>query len=135
MNTSSSVSSKSIVYLVAVHVLWSFRSMVRSFQSVVRSFHKIVSSFHMFYLLSKRVNVIRVQSSDRNMDESIFRTIYLMVRALYVNFTMHCGAMWELFTQWWNDLTIDWNDLTMERNDRIPSSLFKIFPLHGIKEN
>ena len=49
------MSSKSIVYLVAVHVLWSFRSMVRSFQSVVRSFHKIVSSFHMFYLLSKRV--------------------------------------------------------------------------------
>ena len=49
------MSSKSIVYLVAVHVLRSFRSMVRSFQSVVRSFHKIVSSFHMFYLLSKRV--------------------------------------------------------------------------------
>ena len=87
------MSSNSIVYLVAVHVLRSFRSLVRSFQSIVRSFHKIVSSFHMFYLLSKRVNVIRVQSSDRNMDESIFRTIYLMVRALYVNFTMHCGAM------------------------------------------
>ena len=42
------------------------------------------------YLFSKCVNVIRVQNSDRNMDESIFRTIYIMLRAPYVNFTMHC---------------------------------------------
>ena len=94
----------------------------------------------MFYLFSKCVNVIRIQSSNWNRDESVFRTIYIMVRASYVNFTMHCRTMSELFTQWWNDLTIDWNDLTwndltMERNDRIPSSLFKIFPWHGIKEN
>ena len=40
------MSSKSIVYLVAVHVLWSFRSMVRSFQ--VKSFHLMVSSFRSF---------------------------------------------------------------------------------------
>ena len=52
---------------------------------------------HMLYLFSKCVNVIRVQTSDRNMD---FRTIYIMLRAPYVNFTMHCGTMWELFTQW-----------------------------------
>ena len=51
-------------------------------------------------LFSKCVNVIRVQTSDRNMDESIFRTIYIMLRAPYVNFTMHCGTMSELFTQW-----------------------------------
>ena len=48
---------------------------------------------HMLYLFSKCVNVIRVQTSDRNMDESIFRTIYIMLRAPYVNFTMHCGTM------------------------------------------
>ena len=47
---------------------------------------------HMLYLFSKCVNVIRVQTSDRNMDESSFRTIYIMLRALYVNFTMHCGT-------------------------------------------
>ena len=73
----------------------SFRSMVRSFQLIVRSFHRIVSSFHrivssfhkkfssfhsrMLYLFSKCVNVIRVQSSDRNMDESTFRTICIIV--------------------------------------------------------
>ena len=39
---------------------------------------------HMLYLFSKCVNVIRVQTSDRNMDESIFRTIYIMLRAPYV---------------------------------------------------
>ena len=48
---------------------------------------------HMLYLFSKCVNVIRVQNSDRNMDESIFRTIYIMLRAPYVNFTTHCGTM------------------------------------------
>ena len=32
---------------------------------------------HTLYLFSKCVNVIRVQTSDRNMDESIFRTIYI----------------------------------------------------------
>ena len=53
----------------------------------------------MLYLFSKCVNVIWVQSSDRNMDERIFRTIYIIVRASYLNFTMHCGTMWELFTQ------------------------------------
>ena len=76
----------------------SFRSMVRSFQ--VRSFHKMVCLFHkttqfvphMLYLFSKFVNVIRVQTSVRNMDESIFRTIYIMLRAPYVNFTMHCDV-------------------------------------------
>ena len=36
------------------------------------------------YMLYLCVNVIQVQSSDRNMDESIFRTIYIMVRASYV---------------------------------------------------
>ena len=46
----------------------------------------------MLYLFSKCVNVIWVQSSDRNMDESIFRTIYIIVRASYVNFTMHCAV-------------------------------------------
>ena len=54
----------------------------------------------MLYLFSKCVNVIRVQTSDRNMDESIFRTIYIMLRAPYVNFTIHFRTMWELFTQW-----------------------------------
>ena len=39
---------------------------------------------HTLYLFSKCVNVIRVQTSDRNMDESIFRTIYIMLRAPYV---------------------------------------------------
>ena len=54
----------------------------------------------MLYLFSKGVNVIWVQSSDRNMDESIFRTIYIIVRrASYVNFTMHCGTMWELLLE------------------------------------
>ena len=53
----------------------------------------------MLYLFSKCVNVIWVQSSDRNMDESIFRTIYIIVRASYVNFTMHCGTMWELLLE------------------------------------
>ena len=33
---------------------------------------------HMLYLFSKCVNVIRVLSSDRIMDESIFRTILYM---------------------------------------------------------
>ena len=47
----------------------------------------------MLYLFFKCVNDIRVQSSDRNMDESIFTTIYIMVRALYVNFTVHCRTM------------------------------------------
>ena len=35
---------------------------------------------HTLYLFSKCVNVIRVQTSDRNVDESIFRTIYIMLR-------------------------------------------------------
>ena len=48
---------------------------------------------HMLCLFSKWVNVIRVQSSDRNMDDSIFRTIYIIVRASYVNFTMHCRTI------------------------------------------
>ena len=39
---------------------------------------------HTLYLFSKCVNVIRVQTSDRNMDESILRTIYIMLRAPYV---------------------------------------------------
>ena len=43
----------------------------------------------MLYLFSNCVNVTRVQSSDRNMDESIFRTIYIMARASYVNFTSY----------------------------------------------
>jgi len=59
----------------------SFQSMVRSFHKIVSSFHKKVSLFHMLYLFSKCVNVIRVQSSDRNIDESIFRTIYIIVRS------------------------------------------------------
>ena len=52
---------------------------------------------HMLYLFSKFVNVIWVQSSARNMDESIFRTIHIVLRALYVNFTVQCRTMWELF--------------------------------------
>ena len=61
---------------------------VRSFHSIVRSFHKNVSSFHIFFFtkkshvkFSKCVIVIWVQSNDRNIDESIFRTIYIIVRA------------------------------------------------------
>ena len=46
---------------------------------------------HTLYLFSKCVNVIRVQTSDRNMDESIFRTIYIMLRAPYVCFKFHCA--------------------------------------------
>ena len=38
---------------------------------------------HTLYLFSKCVNVIRVQTSDRNMDESILRTIYIMLRPPY----------------------------------------------------
>ena len=49
---------------------------------MVRPFHKIVV-LHMLYLFPKCVNVVWVQSSDRNMDESIFRTIYIIVRASF----------------------------------------------------
>ena len=44
----------------------------------------VISIFPVFF---KCVNVIRVQNSDRNVDESIFRTIYIMVRVSYVKFT------------------------------------------------
>ena len=44
---------------------------------IVSSFHKKRQFVpHMLYLFSECKNVIRVQSSDRNMDESLFRTIY-----------------------------------------------------------
>ena len=74
--------------------------MVRSFQSISQivpqnsQFVPPKSQFvpHMLHLFSKWVDVIRVQSSNRNM-ESIFRTSYIMVRASYVNFTIHCGTM------------------------------------------
>ena len=71
--------------------------MVRSFHKIVRSFHK-KSQFvpHIWHIFSKSVNVIWVQSSDRNIDESIFWTIYITVRASYVNFRVHCGTIWEL---------------------------------------
>ena len=45
------------------------------------------------YIFSKCVNVIRVQCRDRYIDESIFRTIYIIVRASYVNVTAHYGTI------------------------------------------
>ena len=69
---------------------------LRSF-CAVRSFYEIAIAFHnkvsvLIYLFSKCVNVIGLQNSDRNMDESIYRTVYSMVRASYVNFTMLRGT-------------------------------------------
>ena len=66
----------------------------------------------MLYLFSKCVNVTRVQSSDRNMDGSIFRTIYIMARASYVNFAIHYALR---------------NDVTMARAYVCRINLLSIF--------